>query len=525
MPQTIGNIADLQDYVRGVLKRAEHHSNNVDKICQAILRSTAPAPARRRRALPPAAIIILSHNYGRFLAEAIESALAQTVKPEEIMIVDDASTDDTADVAGQYSNRGVRYLRIEAGNTHQARRAGIMSTEAPVLCFLDADDVLPADYLEKGLPAFADLNVGLVHSDMELFGNQTGTRRYPLPGRFDINHLNRCHAGSLVRRGALEISAAFDADSSVEQCSHADWFTWRRVISVGWKLAKNPAVYRYQQHGQSQSDGLHADQRSYFDLAALDREMITLFIPLSGRRWAWPRMREFLEHQTWPHNQVRLVLCDTSDDNLFSGELRSWLSRCDYRDCRYYWQNVGRAGLADDDRHEAKAEVQVAMPRIYNKLAREATTEYVWIVEDDVIPPHDAAERLLRGMNVHVASVSGAYRSRFRPVWVAWDTDGKLIKDAGTFLAEVSGNGFGCVVLRRSVLQQTVFQHVQPTDDYDLNFYRWLAGTRWQSWIDWRLVCQHLERLTTKQDVLPSCEPGLMQPRATISPSISGFSQ
>ncbi|MBI3866830.1 MAG: glycosyltransferase [Planctomycetia bacterium] len=438
-------------------------------------------------------IVIVCHNYGRFLAEATESVLVQTVKPVSIIVVDDASDDETPQIARSFRDRGVVYKRIEARNTHEARKAGFQAMTNDVLCFLDADDVLPPDYLEKGLPAFADPGVGLVYSDMEIFGDRTGARTFPAAGRFDINHQNRCHASSLVRRAALEISGAFDAESTVTQASHADWFTWRRVVSVGWKLAKSPALYRYRQHGNSQSDGFRADLRSYFDLAALDRETITLFIPMSGRRWAWSRMREFLERQTWPHNQVRLVLCDTSDDELFSWELRSWLSRCDYTDCRHYWQNVGRAGLADEDRETVKAEVQAVMPRIYNRLAREATTEYVWIVEDDVIPPLDAGEMLLRGMDADVASVSGAYRSRFRPGWVAWSKDGNLVEEAGAGLANVGGNGFGCVLLRKSVLQQTVLQHVQPTGDYDPNFYHWLCSTgRWRALVDWSVECEHL---------------------------------
>ena len=91
-----------------------------------------------------------------------------------------------------------------------------------------------------------------------------------------------------------------------------------------------------------------------------------------------------------------------------------------------------------------------------------------------------------------MASVSGAYRSRFRSGWVAWDKNGTLIEEEVSGLSTVGGNGFGCVVLRRSVMQQTVLQHVQPTGDYDPNFYRWLAGTNWNARYDWRLMCEHL---------------------------------
>jgi hypothetical protein len=55
----------------------------------------------------------------------------------------------------------------------------------------------------------------------------------------------------------------------------------------------------------------------------------------------------------------------------------------------------------------------------------------------------------------------------------------------------VGGNGFSCVILRRSVLAQTVLQHVRPTPDCDPNLYHWLSGTPWKARIDWRVECEH----------------------------------
>src|SRR5262245_25051333 len=134
------------------------------------------------------------------------------------------------------------------------------------------------------------------------------------------------------------------------------------------------------------------------------------------------------------------------------------------------------------------------MPRIYNRMAREATTEYIGVVEDDIGPPLNAAERLMPGFDEEIASVSGAYRSRFHSGYVAWDYQGKPIENVGIGITPIGGNGFGCVILRRSVLQQTVLQHVGPTPDYDPSFYHWLAGTPWQTRLDSGVVCDHFDR-------------------------------
>lgn len=87
------------------------------------------------------AVVIVCHNYGRFLQEAIESVLSQTRQADEIVIVDDASDDETAAVARQYGDRS-RYVRIDARHVHSARAAGFLATTSEVICFLDADDRL-----------------------------------------------------------------------------------------------------------------------------------------------------------------------------------------------------------------------------------------------------------------------------------------------------------------------------------------------------------------------------------------------
>ncbi|MSR57624.1 MAG: glycosyltransferase [Planctomycetaceae bacterium] len=446
------------------------------------------------------AIVIISHNYGRFLAEAIESVLAQTYQPAEVLVVDDASEDETAQVAACYAERGVRYIRIENRAVTLARLAGFQETTSPIVLFLDADDVLCPDYLSRGVPLFADQRVGIVYSDCEKFGSESGRVTFPMPAGQDMLQQNYAYAGSLIRRAALECSEAFAAPEEVTRKNQDDWYLWRRIVAAGWTLAKSPAIYRYRRHEASHTTELIAKKMSYFDLASLAHETITLFIPLAGRVKLWDQMRDFLERQLWPHDKTSLVLCDTSQDPRFAAMVRNWLSECDYSDARYYAHQVGLPGLADENRRAAdvRTQVQRAMPRIYNRLAREATTEYVWIVEDDVLPPLDAAQRLLEGFDDDVASVSGAYRSRFQDTYVAWDIDGQLYSTRRAGILPVGGNGFGCVVVRRSIMQRAPFTNAGPTNDYDPNFYRMVARTKtrrgaknFKAMLNWNVMCQH----------------------------------
>lgn len=89
-------------------------------------------------------VIIPAWNAERYLDEALDSALAQTPRPTEILVIDDGSTDGTAEVAGR---RGppIRCVRQEHRGPAAARNAGIREARGELIAFLDADDVwLPA---------------------------------------------------------------------------------------------------------------------------------------------------------------------------------------------------------------------------------------------------------------------------------------------------------------------------------------------------------------------------------------------
>ncbi len=106
-------------------------------------------------------VVIPCYNYAHFLSAAIDSALAQTSRPFEIVVVDDGSTDDTRAVATGYGAQ-VRYIHQANAGLPAARNTGIRSATQPLVAFLDADDQWQPGFLHRVLEVFALSAYGLV---------------------------------------------------------------------------------------------------------------------------------------------------------------------------------------------------------------------------------------------------------------------------------------------------------------------------------------------------------------------------
>ncbi len=232
----------------------------------------------------------------------------------------------------------------------------------------------------------------------------------------------------------------------------------------------------------------------------LDGGEATLFLSLSGRHWAWPLTRAFLETQTFPRERTRLHILDTSGDAAFSSEVRAWLAGCGYATAEFFHDRVGPAGLADQLRPDALEAVRHAVARIYNRFAQACRTPLVFFLEDDVIPSPDAFTRLAELVKNGADSASGIVRGRHekyrRGAAIAWrwrqdGTREPLAQDGGG-VEEIGGSGFGCVAMRGDIVAAHVFRSGPPQQDFDFNFFHDIVredGAR--ALLDWGCVCRH----------------------------------
>lgn len=115
--------------------------------------------------MPRVSVIIPTFNCGRFLSHAIESALAQTYTDREILVVDDGSTDDTADVLSRFEDRVICLRQSNRGAT-PARYFALSQSTGELIAYLDSDDVWYPNKLDTQV-AFLDAHreCGVVHSD------------------------------------------------------------------------------------------------------------------------------------------------------------------------------------------------------------------------------------------------------------------------------------------------------------------------------------------------------------------------
>jgi glycosyltransferase involved in cell wall biosynthesis len=97
--------------------------------------------------MPLVSVIIPTYNRESFIAECVESVLAQTFSNFELIVVDDGSTDRTETVVGGYSDK-IRYLRQEQRGPAAARNSGIRNASGEWLSFLDSDDLWLPNKLE-----------------------------------------------------------------------------------------------------------------------------------------------------------------------------------------------------------------------------------------------------------------------------------------------------------------------------------------------------------------------------------------
>lgn len=198
-------------------------------------------------------VIMPVRNGGRFLDQALASVRAQILQPVEVLVVDDASTDDTAEVLAKWRRLlPLTVLRQGAPvGTWRARDLAIRAASTELIAQLDADDVLMPDHL-AALSAVHGSTPGLVAPGVELeLDGQSGelstfTQRDPKPD----HQLGQLLVGNYLSIGTLFARAVYLDVGGYQACGCAeDWDLWIRMSSAGIPIRRtDKATYIHRMH-------------------------------------------------------------------------------------------------------------------------------------------------------------------------------------------------------------------------------------------------------------------------------------
>ena len=195
-------------------------------------------------------VIIPTHNRANLLNNAINSVLAQTYKNFEIIVVDDASADNTKETVESFKSNKIIYLKNDVSlKSSGARNVGINNSNGEFIAFLDDDDIWFSSKLEKQIKKFENSKVGIVYSSIELyfvryniFYNTVRNKK----GMIYKDLLIKNHIGGtvsvVIRKRALSDSGLFDNQFLARE----EYDLWLR-ISKKWEVdfISEPLVKAY----------------------------------------------------------------------------------------------------------------------------------------------------------------------------------------------------------------------------------------------------------------------------------------
>jgi glycosyltransferase involved in cell wall biosynthesis len=224
--------------------------------------------------MPNVSVVIPTYNRWRLTASAIDSVLAQTFRDFEIVVVDDGSSDGTPEkLKGRYGpalsdveGSAIRLIRLERrSEKSSARNIGWKAASAPLVAFLDSDDLWVADKLERQVPRFDRREIGLAHSFTSIVddtGNvlpvETAERsdlyRSALARGYTYSGMSeRCvmyTSSVMVRRDVLEEAGGYDPSIA----GHEDWDLYLRISRLAEIATDQRVTAQYRRHEGNSAD-------------------------------------------------------------------------------------------------------------------------------------------------------------------------------------------------------------------------------------------------------------------------------
>jgi teichuronic acid biosynthesis glycosyltransferase TuaG len=220
--------------------------------------------------MPAVSVIIPAYNAQAFLARAIRSVERQTFRDFEMVVVDDGSTDGTADIAREFSS--VRYVRGSHGGEAAARNRGLAEARSALVAFVDADDEWLPEKLARQIAFMEKLGSSFSYTDSYLVSDGRRVRYSTLacPRRGDIltplidDWLDQAFITNntvVARRALLQSVGGFE--SGLPTASNADYGLWLKLAlrDTRFDYLDEPLALYHRGHSSDSSDAVAMVER------------------------------------------------------------------------------------------------------------------------------------------------------------------------------------------------------------------------------------------------------------------------
>jgi len=420
-------------------------------------------------------IIVAARNYAEFLGEAIESALAQTLRCQ-VLYVDDSSTDDSLKVAARFAGRGVVVLPYpEHRGVSAARNLGAARAGGEYLVFVDGDDVLPGDFVARHVEAMRP-GCPFVYGPARAFGDLALLWDAPEWGELDLWHTNFVNTSALWARWAFEAAGGWREGAKTMW----DWDLALRGSRFGTPR-RSQAVLGYRQHANSWSvNNRERTRKQQDELKPLVRRLnarLSVGAVCGGRLPelvpAWMSALAQAVRLIDTPQRPELVLLDSSGSEILHALLAREADRY-----RFAFEAVRvlphRREFTWTTETERRSAVARFLAGAYTRLHAEMRGDVHWLIEEDILVPiqggSDLFTAILSGWTPPQA-VAGCYRNRHVPgqfVGGYWrDGNPEELTALPDASFEVDYTGTGCLMYWASQASRHWASHIRGVAAHD----------------------------------------------------------
>ena len=206
--------------------------------------------------------MITCFNYGAFLAESVNSALAQEGGEPRVVVVDDGSTDAHTLTELDRLPPRVQLMKQRNGGVAEARNLALRRVQTPFALVLDADDRLAADALRRlRRPLEAEPSLGFSYGMMRFFGAWEGDLKMPLYDPYRLLFRHNIGSTALTRRELFDTVGGYDPAF----VGYEDWEFWLHSLERGWRGRRVEEVTLFhRRHGHSRHMGARPRYRAVY---------------------------------------------------------------------------------------------------------------------------------------------------------------------------------------------------------------------------------------------------------------------